>query len=145
MRLGYIKGENGELIRKFIRDGEDDPEVLFHVVAEFGDYLWTDDEHMEEAKEALLEHLFCSIKNLAKNDRFWLVKRLSDFEKDEAEYAGSSGTGSLFSVPKEAKEGKFTLGLRFRIPHMEGYYKKDEADEIQKQLDACVAIVEQKS
>ena len=137
MRLGYIKGENGELIRKFIRDGEDDSEVLFRVVAEFGDYLWTDDEHMEEAKEALLEHLFSTIKNLAKNDRFWLVKRLSDFEKDEAEYAGSTGTRSLFPVPKEAKEVKFALGWRFNLPHMEEYYKRDEADEIQKQLDAC--------
>lgn len=132
MRLGYVKDENGELIRKFIRDGEDDSEVLYRVVADFGDYLWTDEEHMEEAKEALLEHLFDAIRNLAKNDRFWLVKIRSDFEKDEAESFG------LYLVPQYAKEGKFTLGWRFHLPQMEDYYKRDEADEIQKQLDACM-------
>ena len=136
MRLGYVKDDNGKLVRKWFREGDDDSDFLFPVVAEFGDYLWTDDDRMEEAKEHLLEHLFNAIRNLAKDDRFWLVKRLSDFEKDEAEY--SSATISLFPVPQEAKAGKCTLGWRLHLPQMEGYYKRDEADEYQKRLDECL-------
>ena len=140
MRLGYVKDDNGKLVRKWFREGDDDSDFLFHVVAEFGDYLWTDDEHMEEAKDALLEKMFSKIRKLAKLDEFWIVKRLSDFERAEAE--AMSATGSLFPVPHEAKDGKCALSWRFHIPQMEGYYKRDEADQRQKQLEECFGKTE---
>lgn len=132
MRLGYIKDENGNFVRKFIKDGEDDSEVLYHVVAEFGEFAWVDEGHIQEAKDILLERMIESIRELAKRDDFWIVKRPSDFENSETESFG------LFQIPPEAKEGKCTVGLKFHLPQMEGYYKRDKADEMQNQLDACM-------
>ena len=56
MRLGYIKDENGNLVRKFVREGEENiPEILFHVSALFGDYIWADEPFIEEAKAKMLD------------------------------------------------------------------------------------------
>jgi hypothetical protein len=133
MRIGYIKDENGKMVRKFIPEDEvgKNPDVLFRASAGFGDYLWTDEEHMEEAKEALLESMFNSIRKIAKMDEFWIVKSSSEWE---------CNTHPLFQtplVPQEAKDGKCTVAWRIIFPNLEGYCTLDVAERRQKQLDAC--------
>ena len=134
MRLGYIKDENGNLTRKWVKEGEDEknPEVLFPVVAQFGDYIWTDEEHMQAAKATLLEDMIYTIRELAKNGKFWIVKGLSDFESEE---------NPLFAmeheIPQQAKDGKSLVAWKLHLPQMEGCYPKEVADQIQKELEAC--------
>ena len=120
MRLGYIKDENGKLVHKWIQEGDEgkDPDVLYHVTPQFGDFVFTDDEHMDEAKKAFLEQMFNTIKNLAKLDEFWLVKREADSASTDA---------------------KCMLGWKISFPQLEGYYNWEEAEKINKKLGECCA------
>ena len=141
MRLGYIKDENGNLVRKWIKNGEEgkDPAVLYQVASQFGDCTWTDDEHMEEAKKALLEQMIDTIRKLAKFDEFWIVKTLDDFKNDAKNHPVREMQGLSVEefVPQEAKEGKCTLARKIDFPQFQGYYKWDEAEKLRKQLSEC--------
>lgn len=119
MLLGYIKDENGKLVRKFVREGEEhNPEFLFKVSAEFGDYIWTDEDHIEEAKAALLENMFDVIRKLSKMDEFWVVKY----------------PDLVNAVPQEAYDGNITVAWRAAFPQMEGFYPFEEREQIQKRI-----------
>ena len=134
MFLGFTKDENGKLVSKFVKEDDlHNPEYLFRAGAEFGDYIWTDEDHIEVAKETLLERMFDAIRKIAKLDEFWIVKRPSDFENSETESFG------LFQTPKEAKEGKCTVGVKFHLPQTEGYYPFEEREQIQKRFDECMS------
>lgn len=53
-----------------------------------------------------------------------------------SEYMPEDQLASL--IPQEAKEGKCSVAFRVSFPHMEGYYKWDEAEKIRKQMDGCL-------
>ncbi len=141
MRLGFIKDESGKLVRKWVKEGEEgkDPDVLHQVSSLFGDYIWTDEEHMEDAKEELLEGLFNAIRELAKNDKFWIVKREADWRND----AQNDPVREIQQlsveewIPQAAKEGKATVAWKIMFPTYDGYYTWEEAEQLQKELDAC--------
>lgn len=138
MKLGYIKDENGKLVPKWVKEGEEkNPDVLFHVAAQFGDYTVTDEEHMVEAKEALLEQMFNTIRKLATKDEFWIVKKPSDFENEKNPLLALG-----HDAPQWAKEGKILIAWKIGFPSLEGYYTYDDAEKIQKQLDECCVITE---
>lgn len=128
MRLGYIKDENGKLVRKWVKQGEEgkDPDVLYQVATQFGEYLWTDEEHMEEAKKALLESMFDCIRNLAKIDKFWIVKHVD-----------KNDPLSTLGCPMDNKDNAATVAWKISFPQMEGYFKWDEAEKLKKQLEEC--------
>ena len=143
MRLGYIKDENGKLVRKWIKEGEEgkDPNVLYQVHSQFGDYIWTDEEHMDEAKGAFLEQMINTIRQLAKIDQFWIVKREDDFRHDAQDHPAREIQGLSVEefVPQEAKDGKCTLGWKIGFPQLDGYYQWDEAEKLRNQLDEISA------
>ena len=126
MKLGYIKEENGNLIRKWVKEGEDEknPEVLFPVVAQFGDYMWTDEEHMPAAKATLLEDMIFTIRELAKNDKFWIVKHADKIDP-------------LSRPCGDLEDLRVCVAWKINFPQMEGCYTKETADQIQKELEAC--------
>lgn len=141
MRFGYIKDENGNLVRKWVKDGEEgkDPDVLYQVAAQFGDYIWTDEGHMEDAKNALLEQMINTIRKLATMDAFWVMKTLDDFQNNAQNNPVREMQNLSVEkfIPQEAKEGKCMLGWEIDFPQFEGYYKWDDAEKIRKQLDEC--------
>lgn len=146
MRIGYIKDENGKLVRKFVKEDEvgKDPDVLFLVSAHLGDYTYADEDNIEEAKAALLENMFNAIRELAKNDKFWIVKtvddRWNDFQNSVlSEMHKMTREEWLGHQYQEVKDGKLTIGCRIDFPEMEGYYTWEEAERLQKQYDACVS------
>lgn len=143
MRLGYIKDESGKFVPKLVKEGEQgkDPNILYKVSTQFGGYLWTDEEHMDEAKNALLEQMINTIRNLARLDRFWIIKGEDDFRRDAQDHPAREIQGLSVEelVPQEAKEGKCTVALKFDLPQMDGYYQWDEAEKLREQLDECGA------
>lgn len=146
MRLGYIKDENGNLVRKFIKEDDlgKDPNVLYHVSAEFGDYLWADEEHMDETKSALLEKMFDKIRNAAKIDKFWIVKTADDmwddFQNSVLSQMHNLSKEEWFELQtQELKDGKCTVACKISLPQLEGYHEWEEAENIRKQLGECYA------
>ena len=139
LRIGYVKNEDGTLKRKWVQVGEEAkyPDVLFQVCSQFGDYIWTDEEHMDEAKDALLEQMINNIRKLAKVEQFWIVKKEDDFRHEAQDNPVREIRGESVEefIPQEAKDGKCTLGWKISCPQLDGYYKWDEAEKIQKQLD----------
>jgi hypothetical protein len=132
MRLGYIKDEYGNLVRKWIEEGQErNPEFLFFVGATFGDYIWTDEKHIEEAKENLLEQMISALRELAKNDEFWIVQSPSYWNNF------SHQDNLVDPVPQEAKEGKSSVAWNIHLPQMAGYYPWDEAERLTKKIDEC--------
>ena len=144
MRLGFVKDKNCKLIRKWVQDGEEgkDPNVLYQVDAMFGDYTWTDEEHMEEARDALLERMFTLIRNLAKMDEFWIVKTVDDMWNDFqnsilSDFHKLNREEWLGYQSQEAKDGKRTVGVKIEFPQMLGYHKWEDADKLRKQVEKC--------
>lgn len=140
MRIAYIKDENGKLVRKLVKEGEEgkNPDALYQVATQFGNYIWTDDEHLAEAKDALLERMIDMIRKLAAIDNFWIVKKEDDYRRDAQnnplyEY----GPEEQF-IPQEAKEGKCSVAWKIDFPQLGGYYKWDDAEKIRKQMDGCL-------
>lgn len=130
MILGYIKDENGKFVHKFVEESEkNNPDILFHVGATFGEYIWTDEEHIEQAKAALLEQMFDAIRDLAKLDSFWIVKAPSYWN------AFCHPDNLVDPVPQAAKEGKTSIAWKINFPQMEGYYPWGVAEYLQKQID----------
>jgi hypothetical protein len=74
--------------------------------------------------------VFNLVRELAKRDEFWLVKKPSDWEYHPV-------FGTKMDAPQEAKDGKSTIGWQIHFPQMEGYYPYDVAEQIQTELDAC--------
>ena len=70
--------ENGKPVRKFVPCDEGLIGVIDPAYAVYGDYLRTDKEHIQQAKDALVESLFHVLRELAKNDDFWIVKELNE-------------------------------------------------------------------
>jgi hypothetical protein len=64
------KDENGNLIKKFAPFDENHQVECF----QYGDYVMVDEDQIQEAKEELLVGILNTIKEVAKNDRFWIVK-----------------------------------------------------------------------
>ena len=142
MRLGYIKNENGELVRKFVteKEYEENDEILYHVGALFGDYGYADEEHMQEVKAALLEDMILKIRKLAELDSFWIVKTVDDMWNEfknsiSCEILKLSKEDWLELQRQEVKDGKGTVAWKLELPQMEQFLQRDEAEKFQKQLD----------
>ena len=132
MRLGYVRDENGKLVRKFVEEGQkNNPDILYHVGATFGDYTCVEEERIEEAKAELLDRMLDAIRELAKNDKFWIVKDL-DYWKEFCH-----PDNMVDPVPKAIREGKISIAWKINFPHIEGYYNWEDADRLEKQLDSC--------
>lgn len=117
-RQVFIPGENGNYVRKFMAEEEaaKNPDVRYQMEAVLGSYQLTDKEHIEKTKAVLLDQLIDSIKELAKNDAFWIVKEPSDLENND---------------------GKYSVGWKVSFPQFERLYTKDEEKQIKNMLSAC--------
>ena len=82
--------ENGEPVRKFVPCDEGHTEPALAV---YGDYLLTEKEDIQKAKDTLLESLFFVIRELSEQDEFWIVK--------------------------ETNSGQATVGWKIHIPQMD--------------------------
>ena len=60
----------------------------------YGDYLKVEESEIAEAKEELLGLLFATIREIAKDDKFWIVKKTDD--------------------------GQYTVGWKIDFPQMDG-------------------------
>lgn len=146
-RLGFVKDENGNLKRKLVAIGEEwkDPNVLYQVGGPFGDCYWTDAEHMDEAKAAMLEKMIDAIRNLAKIDAFWIVKTEDDLW-DEFKDSSINQMRKLSKEEwcelraQEGIDGKCALCWKIEAPQLDGYYKWEEAEKLREQLEKCCAI-----
>ena len=141
MRLGYIKDKNGKLVRKWVKDGEEgkDPNVLYQIESMFGDWIWTDDAHLDEAKACLLEQMIGTIREIAKLDDFWIVKREEDIRRDAEDDPARMMQGVSVEefIPQEAREGKCILAWKIDFPQFAGYYSWSQAEKLKKQLQEC--------
>ena len=63
--------ENGKPVRKFVPCDEGQTEPVYAV---YWDYLLTEKEDIQKAKDTLLESLFNCIRELSEEDEFWIVK-----------------------------------------------------------------------
>lgn len=70
--------ENGKPVRRFVPCDEGLIGVIEPVYHVYGDYLQIDKEHIQKAKDALVESLFNVIRNLAEDDGFWIVKTVDE-------------------------------------------------------------------
>ena len=59
-----MENENKNFVKEF-----DAPAV------QYGDYLWCNEDQIEETKEVLLEQMFETIREIAKKDEFWIIKK----------------------------------------------------------------------
>lgn len=76
----------------------------------YGEYILTDEEHIQAAKDILLEILIDKIRELAKEDDFWIIKTAEDHQ--------NAPLSKILGVPKEA-EGKATVAWKIQIPQMQ--------------------------
>ena len=85
--------ENCKPVRKFVScdDGRIGPFEPAYAV--YGDYLLTEKEDIQKAKDTLLESLFNVIRELSEQDEFWIVK--------------------------ETNSGQVTVGWKIHIPQMD--------------------------
>ena len=133
MKIGYTRGENGKLDLKFIEEGEENnPDHLFHVGASFGEVIWTDCDHIAEAKIAILEKMVSTIGKLAKLDEFWVVKTPDGWSIYD------SPDSLVDPIPRQAREGKISVACQMNFPQLEGYYNWEEAEQRQKQIEQCL-------
>ena len=98
------KDENGNHVRKFV-PVEEAPEPECH---QYGDYVKVKENQIQEAKDNLLEQLFDMLKELAKDDKFWIVKRASDFDN------------SILCRPAGFADDDVTVGYKIDLPQMYG-------------------------
>ena len=104
-RVITTKDENGNPVRKFVPYDEEAPEPECH---QYGDYVKVKEDQIQEAKEALLVQLFDMLKEIAKDDKFWIVKRASDFDN------------SILGRPAGFADDDVTVGYKIDLPQMYG-------------------------
>lgn len=85
----FVEDENGKPVRKFVPENDERPGPEY---ANYGDYVITDAEHIQEAKEKLLEGMCEVLKKLSEKDEFWIVKAI---------------------------DGVLSVGWKINIPHMD--------------------------
>lgn len=100
------KDENGNPVRKFV-PVELTEEPLLTECHQYGDYRKVKEAEIPETKEVLLEQLFDTIREIAKDDKFWIVKRASDFKNCALRPAGFS-------------DDDVTVGYKIDFPQMYG-------------------------
>ena len=86
-RKVIVKDDSGNDVTRFVP--MEVPEC--HV---YGDYLKVEESKIAEAKEELLGLLFATIREIAKDDKFWIVKKTED--------------------------GQYTVGWKIDFPQMYG-------------------------
>ena len=74
----------------------------------FGNYLKVKADDVEEAKKALLEEMILSIRDISKDERFWIVKSAEDF-----------GTGPYVTHPQDFKDDEITVAWKVHFPQMD--------------------------
>lgn len=71
---------------------------------QYGNYAFTDKAHIQEVKDELLEGLIETIRELAKQDEFWIVKHLDE--------------GNPLNAQAMADGHETTVGWKITIPQM---------------------------
>ena len=74
-RVITTKDTNGNYVKKFVPYDEEVPEPECF---QYGDYVVVNEDQIQEAKEELLKQIFDVIKEVANDDRFWIVKKCED-------------------------------------------------------------------
>ena len=91
---------NGNLVKQFVPiDSE---------CHQYGDYLRVKEDQVQDAKDQLLAQLFDLIKEIAKDDKFWIIKHASDFDN------------SLLGRPDGFADDDVTVGYKIDFPQMYG-------------------------
>lgn len=72
----------------------------------YGDYVRVKESQLQEAKDQLLVGLFDLIKEIAKDEKFWIIKRASDFDN------------SLLGRPDGFADDDVTVGYKIDLPQM---------------------------
>ena len=93
---------DGKPVRKWVPVDEA-PEPECH---QYGGYLKVKEEQIPETKEVLLEQLFDMLREIAKDDKFWIVKRASDFDN------------SILGRPAGFSDDDVTVGYKIDLPQM---------------------------
>ena len=83
----FVADENGKPVRKFVPENDERPGPEY---ANYGDYVITDAEHIQEAKEKLLDGMHEVLRNLSEKDEFWIVRAGVD---------GSVSVGWMVNIP----------------------------------------------
>lgn len=96
---------DGKSVRKFVPYDEEAPEPECH---QYGGVMKVKEDQIQEAKEALLARLFDMLKEIAKDDKFWFVKRASDFDN------------SILGRPAGFADDDVTVGYKIDLPQMYG-------------------------
>ena len=99
------KDENGNPVKKFVPCDQEAPKPECH---QYGDYMKVKEDQIQEAKDKMLVQLFDMIKELAKDDKFWIVKRASDYD------------GSPLGRPAGFADDDVTVGYKIDFPQMYG-------------------------
>ena len=125
--LCYMKNETGKMKMKFvpIEEAKQNPDYLLRVQAEIGDYSWTDEAHMEQTKEKLLEGMFDVIRSIAKHESFWIIKGLNEYKEDALTIPPGFIPGD--GIPQEAKDGKVSVAWKADFTGISGRFPYDEA------------------
>ena len=76
---------------------------------QYGDFLWCRSGEIEEVKPALLEQMIQTIKQLAENEKFWIVKTKEDFESEPV---------LDFGCPKELQDDFASVGWKVAFPQL---------------------------
>lgn len=83
----------------------------------YGGYVKCGADETEKAKELLLEELFYTIRELAKQDDFWIVKKPEDFI-------------DVLNPDPVLKENEVTVAWKIHFPQMEKYSLSDKTLEV---------------
>ena len=91
-----MENEKKNFVKKF-----DSPGI------QYGNYAWCDESQIEKAKEELLEQMIAVIRELAKKDDFWIVKK---------PYV--SNPIGMIDCPVAGMDNPCTVGWKIAIDHM---------------------------
>ena len=73
----------------------------------FGDYVKVKANETDQVKESLLKQMFQLIREVSKNERFWIVKTAEDFD------------GSCLGRPEGFQDDDVTVGWKIHIPQFD--------------------------
>jgi hypothetical protein len=76
--------------------------------SQYGGYVWADADNLEKAKAELLEVMFNEIREIAKKDAFWIVKKVD-----------ANDPIGLIGCPTAYREKPYTVGWKVHFPQME--------------------------
>ena len=139
IRRGFYKDENGNMVGKWCKRDEDyTPDLLFQVpmMAEGGKFA--DKDKLDAVKEELVEEMISRIREVAKNDEFWIVKTVDEtwenFKASPVWEMHNKPSKEEWLVKAGAKEDQLVVAWHLEFPTYDGYYPLEVADRLNKSL-----------